>query len=68
MIIFLIVLGVVAAIVLFVISIKAFWFSKVMSILFALAKAILFFAFLETINTQEFVHSSYQYPFSISIL
>ena len=24
---------------------------------------ILFFAFLETINTQEFVHSSYQYPF-----
>ena len=64
MIIFLIALGAVAAIVLFVISIKAFWFSRVMSILFALAKVILFFVFLKTINTQEFVDSWYQYPFS----
>ena len=64
MIIFLIALGVVAVIVLFVISVKAFWISRVMSILFALAKVILFFVFLKTINTQEFVDGWYQYPFS----
>lgn len=64
MVVFLVILGIALLITLFVISVNSFLFSRIMCIILSIAKIILFFNFLKTINSKEFTSEWFSYLFS----